>query len=256
MLRFSSFCDVPGLQHAVTTRSGGTSTRPYASLNLGFHVGDEERSVQQNRQIVAQKLNFDPTRVVAMQQTHSANVQVVTQAEAGRGALNWQSAVSDTDALVTSENSLPLLILVADCAPLLLVDPINRVLAVVHAGWRGAVARIASKTINQMAQTFGSKAEDIRVGIGPCLCASCFEIGDEVVTAASEIAPHAVLRDYEKPHLDLRELLRTDLMQHRVLDAHIETMSHCPRCENSVFFSHRGEGGTTGRFGLYAWWEK
>jgi YfiH family protein len=256
ILQFSSFHNIRGLRHAVTTRSGGTSTRPYASLNLGFHVSDEKNSVQQNRQIAARSLGIDAAHVVAMQQTHSTNVQMVTQAEAGRGALDWQSGIPDTDALITAKVNVPLLILVADCAPLLLADPVNRVLAVVHAGWRGAVARIASKAVLQMAQRFGSKPEDVRIGVGPCLCASCFEVGDEVVTAASEIAPHAVLHDYEKPHLDLREVLRADLMQHRVLDTNIEIMTRCPRCENATFFSHRGESGTTGRFGLYAWWEK
>lgn len=254
VLRFRFLRDIEGLSHAVTTRHGGTSTRSYKSLNLGFHVGDDEKTVQRNREIVARHLAFDASQIVAMQQTHSANVQNVTKNEAGRGALDWQSAIENTDALITDERNLPLLVLVADCAPLLMVDVEHRVLAVVHAGWRGAVARVASKTLQQMTDVFDTKPENVRVGIGPCLCARCFEVGPEVVAAANEIAPHAVIEIDHKPHLDLRALLREDLMQHRVLDVHLETMSNCPRCEVERFFSHRGENGTTGRFGLYARW--
>lgn len=255
LLRFSHLQHTDALNHAITTRHGGSSTRSYASLNLGFHVGDDEINVQQNRHRVARNLNIDATRVVSMQQTHSANMEIVTRADCGRGALDWQSAISNTDALITDETNLPLLVLVADCAPLLIVDIEDRVLAVVHAGWRGAVSRIASKTVEKMAREFGSKAENLRVGIGPCLCAACFEIGPEVVIAASAIAPSSIVQKADKSHLDLRQLLRDDLTEHRVLDAHIEILPNCPRCEVESFFSHRGENGKTGRFGLVAWWK-
>lgn len=254
-LHFSSFSHIDGLQHAITTRHGGSSEGFYASLNLGFHVGDEPNRVRENRQAVARNLGYNPENLIAAQQTHSANVAVVAGEDRGRGALDWTSAVAKTDALMTQKSDTPLMILVADCAPLLLVDEVNHVLAVVHAGWRGATSRIASQTVLKMAQSFGTKAEDVRVGIGPCLCESCFEIGEEVVSAANEIAPQSVLPGFEKPHLDLRELLRADLRSVRVLDSQIETLPHCPRYTTQKFFSHRGENGTTGRFGVVAWWK-
>ena len=190
-------------------------------------MGDDEKTVRRNREIVAQSLGFEASQIVSMQQTHSANVTIVTKNEIGHGALNWNSAIPNTDAVITDETNLPLLILVADCAPLLFVDVEHRVFATVHAGWRGAVARIASKTLQTMTQVFGTDPQKVRVGIGPTLCARCFEIGEEVADAAQEIAPDAVLRDDmlrddEKPHLDLRALLRADLTRHRVLDVHIE----------------------------------
>ncbi|HVF84834.1 MAG TPA: polyphenol oxidase family protein, partial [Abditibacteriaceae bacterium] len=200
-------------------------------------------------------LGFNFPDLTCAQQTHSANVEVVTCEHRGRGALDWQSAIPETDALMTQESDTPLMILVADCAPLLFVDEANRVLAVVHAGWRGATSRIASQTVLKMAQHFGTKAEDLQVGIGPTLCAACFEIGAEVVSAATEIAPQSVLSGFEKPHLDVRELLRADLRSVRVLDAQIETLPQCPRCATDTFFSHRGENGQTGRFALAAWWK-
>ncbi len=254
-LHFSSFSYIDGLQHAITTRHGGSSEGFYASLNLGFHVGDDENCVRKNRQIIVQDFDFNLENLTCAQQTHGANIEIVTRKNRGRGALDWQSAIPSTDALMTQESDTPLMILVADCALLLLVDEVNHVVAVVHAGWRGATSRIASQTVLKMAQSFGTKAEDVRVGIGPTLCVDCFEVGEEVVRAANEIAPQTVSLQFEKPHLDLRELLREDLRSVRVLDSHIETMTSCPRCEAETFFSHRGENGVTGRFGVAAWWK-
>lgn len=254
-LRFSSFSHIDGLQHAITTRHAGSSTGFYASLNLGLHVGDNAEDVCENRQTIARNLGYNPENLIAVQQTHGANIAVVTHKNRGRGALDWQSAIPSTDALMTQESETPLMILVADCAPLLIVDKRNHVLAVVHAGWRGATSRIASQTVLKMTAQFGTKIEDLRLGIGPCLCESCFEIGEEVVSAANEIAPQSVLSGFEKPHLDLRELLRQDLRSVRVLGSQIETLPHCPRCTTQKFFSHRGENGTTGRFGVVAWWK-
>lgn len=255
LLQFASLSQISALKHAVTTRNGGSSTRNYASLNLGFHVGDEAQNVRENRQILARKFGFEIENLTCAQQTHGDNIKIVTSGNRGRGALNWDSAIPETDALMTNETQTPLLILVADCAPLLFVDETNHVLAVVHAGWRGATQRIASKTVLKMTEHFGTKTEDLRVGIGPTLCADCFRIGNEVAQIAGEIAPHSILRNGENIFLDLRELLREDLRSVRVLDMNMEDINRCPRCETDVFFSHRGENGETGRFGLVSWWQ-
>ena len=253
--RFSFLSQIDGLQHAITTRHNGSSTGFCDSLNLGFHVGDNANNVRENRQIVAQELGFDIAHLTCAQQTHGANCEIVTTENRGRGALDWESAIPETDALITSESETPLMILVADCAPLLFVDETNRVLAVVHAGWRGATSRIASKTVLKMAEVFGTKAEDLRVGVGPTLCVNCFQVGNEVAQIASAIASQSLKNQGEKWYLDMRELLREDLRQVRVLDSQIETMPNCPRCETQTFFSHRGENGKTGRFALVAQWK-
>ncbi len=253
-LQFPILSQINGLQHAITTRSGGSSTRPYESLNLGYHVGDDANRVRENRQFVARELGFNVENFVAAQQTHSANIAVVTPANRGCGALDWESAIPETDALVTNETNVALMILVADCAPLLFVDETHHALAVVHAGWRGATQRIASKTVTEMAERFGTKGDDLRVGIGPTLCPQCFEIGNEVADIARNIAPRSIIKNGAKPHLDLRRLLRDDLCSVRVLDSQIEVMERCPRCATGTFFSHRGENGKTGRFALVACW--
>ncbi|MDQ3813107.1 MAG: polyphenol oxidase family protein, partial [Armatimonadota bacterium] len=178
----------------------------------------------------------------------------------GSGAYNWESALPATDALIVQAAQVPVLILVADCAPILLVDPVHRVLAVVHAGWRGAVAGIASRTVARMQTEFGTKAQDVRGGIGPCLCPDCFEVGDEVAQAAAGVAPESIIpaapqAGQDKPLLDLRVLLSDNLREAGVPTDQIEALPHCPRCMNDLFFSHRGQNGMAGRFGLVAWWE-
>jgi YfiH family protein len=255
LLSFSFLQDVPSLNHAVTTRDGGVSRAEYSSLNLAFHVGGDEKCVRRNRTLLAEALGYEARTLVAAQQVHGAQAHVVSTQDAGRGALDWDSALPETDALIVAEPRVPVLILVADCAPILLVDPTRRVLAAVHAGWRGAVAGIASQTLQTMTRAFGTNAKDVLAGIGPCLCMNCLEVGEEV--AAQVASTHAARRaEWEKPHLDLRAMIREDLAASGVLASRIEVMDRCPRCENQTFFSHRGQSGKAGRFGLVAWWEE
>ena len=247
-LQFSSFSDVPGLRHAITTRAGGFSTGDYASLNLAFHVGDAAETVQRNRRALAGELGYDAENLVAAQQVHGAHNVVVTRADAGRGALDWAGALPATDAIVTAQTDLPLLILVADCAPVLLVEPDARVLALVHAGWRGALAGVASSAVAAM-ESLGARAQNIRAGIGPCLCARNLEVGGEV---AQMFEDKSVLRPHGAKHLlDLRAVIRHDL--HRVGVTKIETSAQCPKEAAETFFSHRGQSGRAGRFGIVAW---
>lgn len=248
-LQFSTLSDIPNFHHAVTTREGGFSSGEFASLNLAFHIGDNAETVRRNRRALADKLGYNAERLVAAQQVHGDNCAVIASSDAGRGALDWESALPATDALITRETGVPLLILVADCAPMLLVEPDARILTLVHAGWRGAVAGIAGKTVARMV-AMGADAANIKAGIGPCLCAENLEVGGEVaalVEDKSALHPHG-----EKYRLDLRALLRRHLEEHGV--RHIEARPECPKRDGETFFSHRGQRGTAGRFGIVAWW--
>jgi YfiH family protein len=251
-LRFDSMRNIPGLQHAVTTREGGVSGREYSRLNLGFHVGDDENCVRQNRALLADALGYNGSTLVAAQQTHGTNAHIVSQQDGGRGAMDSASAIPNCDALIVAGKNMPVLIQVADCAPILIADEKREMLAVVHAGWRGAVGKIASQTIAKMQSECGTRAQDLSVGIGPCLCADCLEVGEEVAQQAPE---NCVLHGRAKPHLDLRAIIAGDCATAGVLPARIEAMPDCPRCDNETFFSHRAQGGSAGRFGLVAWWQ-
>ena len=255
--QFPSLLDIPNLQHAITQRACGVSRAPFASLNLGLHVGDDENRVRENRAIVARNLNYAAHDCVFAQQTHSTNSHILTPAGRGRGAQNFADALPDCDAMIVGVPNVPAMILVADCAPLLFVDARLQVLAAVHAGWRGASSGIARQTIAKMRSEFGCESADIRVGIGPCLCVDCLEIGEEVaaqVLAKGAASTCIVRADYEKPHLYLRQLLIDDLARVQVFAGQIEALDICPRCANDDYFSYRGDGGATGRFGLVARW--
>lgn len=200
------------------------------------------------------KWGFDAKRLVAAQQVHGSHVQTVYDYDAGDGACNYEWAHPKTDALVACEKNLPVLILVADCAPILLAKPESEILAVVHAGWRGALAGIAGNAAREMAK-LGANLSKIQAGIGPCLCPKCLEIGAEVAAQVEPIDAEAIWSGWEKPHLDLRGLIKRDLSKSGVLESNIETMNHCPKCENQLFFSHRGQNGVAGRFGLVVFWQ-
>lgn len=254
-MQFSIFQNVEGFRHAISTRAGRVSSGEFESANLAFHVGDDAQCVRENRRRFAREAGLNAEDLVCAQQVHGDDVRVVTCNERGRGGLDLDSALPDCDALLTSEPDLPILILVADCAPVLLVDPINRACAVVHAGWRGALAGIAGKTVRTMAREFGTRAPDVLAAIGPCLNIANLEVGEEVAAKVeAKDAPCVVRRpQWEKPHLDLRGMIARDLASVGVQNVEISPL--CPRERNDLFFSHRGQNGRAGRFGVVAWWE-
>lgn len=167
----------------VTTRQGGVSAGPYASLNLGLHVGDEPGGVLENRRRVAAALDAEPGDFVFCVQAHGPNVQVVTAADRGRGALNQDDAVQGTDALVTADPGVALTVMVADCVPIVLYDPVAHVLACVHAGWRGTVARVSEAAVTSM-RSLGSDPANVIAGLGPAIAPDRYQVGGDVYEAA------------------------------------------------------------------------
>ncbi len=256
-VQFSVFASIPGFHHALSTRHGGVSQGEFDSLNLAFHVGDEAELVRDNRRSWARQVGFAADHLVAAQQTHGVNIRVVLPEDSGRGALGWDAALPDCDALVTHEKKVPVLILVADCAPLLLVDPTERVCAVVHAGWRGALAGIAGKTVETMRSEWGTNPRDVLAAIGPCLSLENLEVSEEVAAVVEAKDSNSVIRasEWAKPHLDLRGLIQGDLVEAGVSRSNIEVSPFCPKERSDLFFSHRGQNGRAGRFGIVAWWE-
>ncbi|MHB0938725.1 MAG: peptidoglycan editing factor PgeF [Armatimonadota bacterium] len=244
---------VPGLRHAFSTRHGGVSEGPFATLNLGYHVEDDPARVTENRRRFAAAAEYAAERLITAQQVHGARLAWVGEAECGRGALDWVSAVPGTDGLLVQEPGVPVAILVADCAAVLIADPVRRALALVHAGWRGALGRIASAAARELAQA-GSRPQDLYVGISPTLCPACLEvsaeIGDEV---AAELGDAAVDFTHEKPRLRIHAMLAADLASVGVF--RITAHPDCTRCRNEKYFSHRGQNGRAGRLALAAWWE-
>ncbi len=175
--------DALGVDAFVTTRHGGVSAGPYATLNLGLHVGDDPANVLVNRRRVAAALGADLADFVFCQQAHGRRVTAVSAGDRGRGAFRLDDAIGSTDALVTTDPGTVLAILVADCVPIILADPQAGVLACVHAGWRGTVAGVTGAALHAM-QALGARPERIRAAIGPAVAADRYQVGPEVAAAA------------------------------------------------------------------------
>jgi polyphenol oxidase len=174
-----------GADAAVTARVGGVSSGPYATLNLSLGVGDDPDRVLENRRRLAAAFGVRPGYFVFASQVHGANVRVVGEADRGSGALTLDDAIPDVDALVTRAPGVVLAILTADCVPIVLHDPVAGVLACVHAGWRGTVARVAAVAVAAM-QTLGSRPADVIAGVGPAMAPDRYQVGPDVHDAVTQ----------------------------------------------------------------------
>lgn len=169
----------------VTTRHGGVSAGEYATLNLSFGVGDRPEDVLENRRRAAAALGAGLGEFVFGSQVHGAVARVVTRADRGAGAAAAGAGVGEADALVTSDPGTVLGAVVADCVPILLYDPGAHVIACVHAGWRGTVARVTGAALAAMA-TLGTRPGDVIAGIGPAIAPDRYQVGEEVAAAVRE----------------------------------------------------------------------
>jgi len=183
-LAWPSFDGFP-VDVAVTTRHGGVSSRSYATLNLGLHVGDEPAHVLENRRRAADAVGADLGDFVFCNQAHGREVRIVTAADRGRGAWSLDDAIDNADALVTIDPSTVLVVMVADCVPIILYDPAIHVLACIHAGWRGTVARVADAALDVM-RTLGAHPGNVIAALGPAISPDGYQVGDEVAEAARE----------------------------------------------------------------------
>jgi polyphenol oxidase len=238
--------DASGADAAVTARGGGVSSGPYATLNLSLSVGDDPADVLENRRRLAAALGARPGDFVFARQVHGAGVRIVGEADRGSGAFTLDDAIADTDALVTTSPGLVLAILTADCVPIVLHDPVAGVLACVHAGWRGTVARVCAAAVAAM-QTLGSRPSDIIAGLGPAVAPARYQVGPDVhqaVTQAFGPSSAAFLRPDQAAHgrwlLDVWAANRHVLRESGLPDPQIHA-THLPTgpAGNGYFFSDR-----------------
>jgi len=226
----------------VTTRGGGVSDGPYASLNLGLHVGDDPGRVHENRQRAAAALGLELSDLVFGAQAHGRKVAVVDAAHRGRGSVALEDAVADVDALVTATPGVGLVALVADCVPLVLYEPVAQVVACVHAGWRGTVARVVDAAVLAMG-SLGARPERILAGIGPAIAPDRYKVGPEVADAVLACfagpATDLVWPDGTgRWHLDLVAANHRTLIEAGVPEANIEACGVATG-EGTPFFSDR-----------------
>lgn len=229
---------LPGTTVVMTTRLGGVSRAPYDSLNMGYHVGDSAVDVTENRLRVFRALGLRADRLVTCAQVHGDRVAVVS----GPGS------IAGADGLVTGVGGLTLAVFCADCVPVWVLDPRVGAVAVVHAGWRGTLTRIAARAVEALRQKFGSRPRDILAAVGPSIGPCCYEVGPEVVEqAAAALGPEVVRpRAGARAHLDLKEGNRLALLEAGVPERSIHVAGLCTCCREDLFHSHRRAVRTSG----------
>lgn len=240
--------------HGFSTRVGGSSKGEFATLNLGLSVPDDPASVLANRCAFAEAIGVDPNRIVVPAQVHSANVRLVTEADAGSGAVDHSTAIPETDALITNTPNLPLTLHFADCGCVFLLDPEHRAIGVVHAGWRGTALKIVSATVEAMSREFGTDPAALQAAIGPSICRHCYDVGEDVAREMFAAFPHddRVLSQFSntKWRVDIKTANAILLREAGVPDANIAISTECTSCNRTDFFSYRRDG-PTGRMGGY-----
>jgi YfiH family protein len=271
-LEFLPFNKLSLVNHGIFTRLGGQSDGPFASLNVGLSTGDSRDIVEKNRQLVAEAIDIGPA--IYLNQIHSNKVLIfkrdidgqdqctahaqsttrhathnTTQCNIDGQESNSKSSEfhndngQTADAMITNIQDLSLVIQVADCQPVLLLDPIKKVVANIHSGWKGSIKNIIGKSIDAMQDNFGSDPQTILAGIGPSLGPCC----SEFINYAQEIPEHLWQYKDEKDHFDFWQISLDQLTERGLKPENITIAGICTKCAASTFFSYRYNN-TTGRF--------
>lgn len=231
---------VHGLVHAFLGRTGGVSSGHLASLNLGRREEDRAENLAENKKRVAKSFGTDADKIFTVSQVHSDRIVIIDRTDTAPEEVKPFEA----DAIITDIKGISIGILTADCVPLLFLDSRNKVMAAVHAGWKGTASKIASKTVKMMIERFESRPQEIKAAIGPAIGACCYEVGQEVLDAVGYRGNASVQRE-GKWYLDLPRANLLQLQEMGVAD--IDVSGICTSCRTDLFFSHRGEKGKTGR---------
>jgi len=230
------FKQFPQVVAAQSTRHGGVSPAPYHSLNLGKNTDDDPANIAENRRRFCDHLGFSANQMAWANQVHGDRVHKVVAPGGCEGF----------DALVTNTPGILLSVSVADCTPILVFDVRQNAVAAIHAGWRGTVAGIATKTLAMMESSFGTRAADCFAYIGACIDECSFEVGNEV---AAEFAEQFKRFDAGrgKFFVDLKKANAAQLTAFGLPENQIEISPFCTVLHHHDFFSHRKSGGKTGR---------
>ncbi|MDH5477512.1 MAG: peptidoglycan editing factor PgeF [Nitrospinota bacterium] len=222
-----------GFEGFFTGRGGGVSDGAYSSLNVGAAVGDTPAHVEENLQRIRQSMGIK--ELWSARQVHGDHVS---------GISSWPpSRKDDADALVVSVPGVTASVTVADCLPLILVDPVKKVAAVAHAGRKGTELHITRKTLLRMGSWFDCQPVDVVAVLGPCIRACCYQVDEKTAEGF-----HSCCGGNGGRMLDIARANRDQLLGEGVAQRNIHDCGICTSCEKERFFSHRGHHGTTGRF--------
>jgi YfiH family protein len=222
--------------HGFSTRQGGVSPAPWDSLNLGGAVGDEPARVAENWRRLEQATGLGFARVL---QVHGARVV---------SAAAPSAPCEEADVVVSRTAGVAACVAVADCVPVLIADPASGAVAAVHAGWRGTVARAAAAAVDRLVEESGARPAGLLAAIGPSIGPCCYEVSpDLAVRFEDAFGPGVVDRARGAPRLDLWESNARALAAAGLRPERIDRLGRCTACDAGAFFSHRRDGGATGR---------
>jgi len=242
-ITFPIFEEASGIKHCFSTRVGGVSRGRYSEMNLSYSNGDETAAVDENFKRICSCIDVSPDSVVKSHQTHTVNIVDVT----ARGQLIPEG----TDGLITNVEGITLCSSYADCVPLLFYDPVKRVVASSHSGWRGTAGEIGRLTVEKMQKDYGCIPENILAVVGPAICKDCYEVDETVISALKKIK-YLNLDAATEPHgeghylLDLKEVCRQELVFAGVRTESILVSDICTCCNREYLHSHRATKGERG----------
>ena len=246
-IRYFTFAGLPdtAVAHAIFTRRGGVSPAPWDALNVGSTVGDVDSRVTENRIRAFAALSRKPDSLCDVWQVHGNKVVHARKPRA------LSELPPRADILLTDRPELTLFMRFADCVPIMLFDPVHRVVGLVHTGWQGTVQRAVAIAVKTMTTSYRTNPKDVIAGIGPSIGPHHYDVGPEVVARVSEVFSEQIekvlYQNDSTVQFDLWSANRI-LLQNAGVEQ-IEIAGICTACNPDDWFSHRGEGGRTGRFG-------
>lgn len=255
-LTWPVFEKIPGFVHGFSTRLGGVSEGIYSSMNLSFTRGDKEEAVRENYNRISAALGFSPEDIVTSDQTHTANVRVITAEDRGNG-ITKPRPYTDVDGMITNVPGLVLATFYADCVPLYFADPVHKAVGLSHSGWRGTAAGIGAVTVKELQKHYGTRPEDIYAAIGPSICQDCYEVSEDVILEFQKTFSRELWKDifYRKENgkyqLNLWEANRQILLGAGILPEHISMPNLCTCCNPEFLYSHRASQGKRGNLGAF-----
>ncbi len=272
-LQFPKLAEMEQIQHLFTTRTGGVSTEHLASLNLSFSRGDLKEYVLENYRRIGLVMGCSIDRMVASHQTHTTNIRIVSEADAGKGIIA-EKDYTDIDGLITNVPGIALACFYADCVPLYFVDPVKHVIGLAHSGWRGTVAGIGRGMVSRMQELYGCDPAHIVAAIGPSICQECYEVSEEVAeefwtgfwveenirTFCQEIRTSGIYPEVEllipgkepgKYQLDLWLANLIVLRSAGIRFDNIDITDVCTCCNPEYLFSHRASKGMRGNLAAF-----
>ena len=250
-LSFPMFRDTGLVTDGFSTRLGGVSEGCFSSLNLSFDRGDDRAAVEENFRRMGEALGVRCEDMVLSQQTHTTNIRIVTDGDRGKG-ITRERDYTDIDGLITNVPGICLVTTYADCVPLYFLDPVKKVIALSHSGWRGTVGKIGKKTVELMHDNFGSDPADILAAVGPSVCQDCYEVSADVTDRFKEVFDRSAWDElfYEKPdgkyQLDLWKANEKIFLEAGIREDHITVTNVCTHCNSGILYSHRAMGDKRG----------